>query len=275
MFQSLQPSCPQVSGKNLLNRPPFRTSAINSAHFYVEFFCPFVNSLSFALERNFKPWLRLLSVLCLRLIVCPSAIFRSVVPITINSIKRVVWCWNITHISQKILKRVYPSIAYFDSPAPVPMVSSRSSAITSILHRFPRSIFWRLGHSMRNRSRHSYINCKAAATAFFRSLYFMAERVRSRQCVISTITSAFPDNLAFSSSTSKKLDNQTAKSFASKVQNSVIEFRKSLRFSMIYHSHCVFLVRKGFHWLEAYMCSNTCTPHYLYPIMEGGANGKS
>src|SRR5262245_50620868 len=71
------------------------------------------------------------SVFQLNIACTPTAVFRGVVTIIINSIDRMKWRWSQTHVSGKSSEVVSPAIANFDASATIMAKACRVRVFTS------------------------------------------------------------------------------------------------------------------------------------------------
>lgn len=88
------------------------------------------------------------SVLLLLLTSCPSTVAWFVVAVVVDSIDRVTFRRSIAHISNKILERIFPAIAHFNSSAAVAMVFRAVCVFTAIVHALPDVILGFVAVSM-------------------------------------------------------------------------------------------------------------------------------
>jgi len=129
-----------------LNRPSNSDSCVNHTTTESSALRPFREAKSFALELNHPIFS---SVSALLFLSRPTAVFRAVIPIIINSIKR-HFGRAATHISKKVFKRFNPPVANLDSPAAIVFKSwimriqaSRQHSVVNLINsrvsRFPMS----------------------------------------------------------------------------------------------------------------------------------------
>ena len=78
----------------------------------------------------------------------PSAVFWRIWSVIIDSSDRMYVGWPWSHIREKILKTVSPSIAYRDASSSVMLVNRVIRVETTHLHVSPSLIFWRSGHAV-------------------------------------------------------------------------------------------------------------------------------
>lgn len=128
---------PSNSRKSTLYRPAVSESLNKSILFYSKITSPFTNCHGFAVI--FDPCI--ISAIIVLLVNCrPSAIFRGVARIVVNSVERMA-IRSFPHISQKVLK-LHPSFTNRNSTAAVILEISMRWIKASLLHCRPRLVSW-------------------------------------------------------------------------------------------------------------------------------------
>ncbi len=123
-------------GKNFFNIPSKINSLINSWVCNTNLISPFHSGLSFSV----KFYKMVVSSIALLLRSCrPSAIFRTIIPIWVNSIYTHVWLW-MPHVFKKISKTA-PSFAYFNSATTIILVCLIFGIIASLSNSKPDSLY--------------------------------------------------------------------------------------------------------------------------------------
>lgn len=90
------------------------------------------------------------AVAALRFLVRPTAIFRRVAAINIDSVDAVLVAWARPHVGVKRLKRIAPPRAYSDAASAIQREAFVCWIFAASDHAGPRAVFRRLAHAVRD-----------------------------------------------------------------------------------------------------------------------------
>lgn len=90
------------------------------------------------------------AVAALRFLVRPTAIFRRVAAINIDSVDAVLVAWARPHVGVKRLKRIAPPSAYSDAASAIQREAFVCWIFAASDHAGPRAVFRRLAHAVRD-----------------------------------------------------------------------------------------------------------------------------
>ena len=79
----------------------------------------------------------------------PITVFWRIITIVINTIKTTLKTWSFPHVFDKILKRINPFIANFNTSSTPSSIVRIFGIKASLLHRGPRFIFWCMSKPVR------------------------------------------------------------------------------------------------------------------------------
>ena len=100
---------------------------------------PRANAHGFTVERDS---LGTTSVLSLFHYSCPPTVLRFVVAVIVNSVNRIVETWLLSHVSQKVCKRLQPSLANCDASSTIAVIVRGARIVATSLHFLPSVVFW-------------------------------------------------------------------------------------------------------------------------------------
>ncbi len=204
-----------------INRPSVAQSAADGPLRYIKPFCPFGYRQRFAAEGKAM----VLSGICVLLgDCCPSAIFRRVRAIVIDTIKRAP-CWTFAHISDEVGEGFAPSLADDNTARPIPLVRFIARGIASRNH-LGVSIPQVMGRvSMRGIVLSCRIWTQAPATLGSTSCELCAFDL----ALIAAIAEAIPDRTATTINMGERDGEQTAKPLTGNVFNAWTKLRGIMR----------------------------------------------
>lgn len=139
----------------------------------------------------------------------PSAIRWAIRPLIVYAIKRVLWAWALTHVSDKISERVTPSLTHGNTFPSISIPTGMIRISTSADHQRPRVIFTSTAYSsvcaMLREARPSAFGQQATATP---SSGIDIESVASNLGKCSAVATTFPYGVL--ALESKKAQNRKA-----------------------------------------------------------------
>lgn len=72
----------------------------------------------------------------------PTAILWAVAEVIVNAVKRIIWRWPASHILEKIVKALQPTVTDGYSPAAIVLPASIFGIVTSALDCLPGMVLW-------------------------------------------------------------------------------------------------------------------------------------
>ena len=121
---------------NIVKRHSSSCSMDNSIGFKPSFFGKISRYVSLTVNNN---GYRIGSVSLLSFSASPSAIFRGVIAVVVNSVKRISWR-PFAHIFNKITKAINPAITDCNSSAAVSMILPKIRVIAALFHTLPNGV---------------------------------------------------------------------------------------------------------------------------------------
>lgn len=159
------------SCKQALYSPASSDSIKNSASSYASFFSPFRDGHSPSIESNNFIGSGISGLLFFS---SPPTVFWAVVSVIVNAVDRVARCWSFSHVFNKWIKRLTPSITNFNASPSIPFEAFIFWVVTAAKHRHPASIFrrsrsfvCRYHFLMITAARNSFSRCKGVKSYIF------------------------------------------------------------------------------------------------------------
>lgn len=95
---------------------------------------------------------------------CPSAVLGRVWSIVINAVKRMLWRWARSHVSQKVVEGITPTLAHDYAAAAIDGIRMKVHTIATVLGTTPCRILWCVGHAMSSRAQSHGFSAPTATT---------------------------------------------------------------------------------------------------------------
>jgi len=239
-----------IRSKYFINWQASPSAMVNSSWLNSDPLCPLFDAKRFPTILNKHDCAFFAAVVCLLCSCSPSAVARLVISVVINTVYRIVEAWPLAHVITKCLERIQPSFTNRYSAFAIAVKSCCKRAKTSVFHRLPRFVSGRISLAVRRAACPRDINCKASTGAVLLPDDCRSQAVRCGKRAVSACAIAVPYYQVSSVPACERDDRQSSECLASKVENSVVEFRKLKTFAMINLSHDQFLVSEGRLWLE-------------------------
>lgn len=214
---------PTRSCQRLFNRPPQLTqSARQHGVRHIEFARPFTYCQSLATHFNYAV---AAFIVCLFGSSGPSAIFRGIAKVVVDTLNRMICSWTRPHVLKKILEAVQPVPAHRNPSRPIILVGRCVRISTSSLNARPVSILSHSSQTVRTVSIAHHLVMEASATG---STPTNQGRARNGS-MSATVALAKPGCLLESVRSDKAKNEQSAKLLPGQVLHLFLGYRQYCR----------------------------------------------
>jgi len=198
----------------------------------------------------------------------PSAILWRIRTLHINAVNRVRFARASSHVGNKSVKRIRPSLAYINPPASVVFVIGKIRVSAAIEHILPDFVFRTSGVSVADHAFVHFIATAATASAFTPHQGGCSNFFDDSAVTLASPIGQGKPSAAFPICCSRQ-NNPATKSFS----RNVVQSCSCRSLYRMVCSHEMFLDLKGLLWLVVGRCWNTCQPRFILPFLAEGSNG--